>query len=90
MRKQFKLTKLTNHSNLEGSSQFLDTIEESVALSDSLVEKFLLAIRAVALNDALDLVNFAVNLAVVNEIAEFAVEEVLGDPESSRHVFDGH
>jgi hypothetical protein len=59
-------------------------------LSDCFVEEFLLAIRTVTLNHALYFVDFAVNFAVVDEIAELSIEEVLSDTESSRHVFNGH
>lgn len=55
-------------------------------MSDCLIEKLLLSVRPVAFNHTLYFVNFAVDLSVVDEIAQLPIEEVLSNPEGFSHV----
>jgi hypothetical protein len=57
-------------------------------LSNSFIEKLLLAIRTIALDHALNFIDFTVDFAIVDKIAEFSIKEVLSDSKSSRHVLD--
>lgn len=77
------------NSNVQGSRKFLNTVQERIPLSDGLGEELLLAVGSIALNYTLNFIDLAVDLSVIDKVAQFRVKEVLGHTESPRHVFNG-
>ena len=57
-------------------------------MAHGLVEKLLLAVGSIALNDSLDLVDLTADLASIDKIAELGIKELLSNPKGPSHVFD--
>lgn len=77
-------------SDVQSPRQFLHTIQQRITLPNCLSEQFLLPVGSVTLDDSLNLVNFAADLAVVDKIAQLSVQKLLSHTECSRHVIDRH